>query len=815
MKISYAWLRQFVSTDLDAATAAALLTSGGLEVEHVEPFSPVPGGLAGLVVGHVAECGPHPDADRLRVTKVDVGGPELLQIVCGAPNVAAGQRVVVAPVGATVHPVEGEPFTIRKAKIRGQLSEGMICAEDEIGLGTSHEGIMVLRPDAPIGHAAAEVLDVATDWVLEIGLTPNRTDAMSHVGVARDLRALVRSHRPEVAVGPLQWPDVMAFSPTLGPNPIAVEVRDADAAPRYVGIYLKGLRVGPSPAWLADALRSIGLRPINNLVDVTNYVLHGMGQPLHAFDVDRIGGGRVVVRRAADAERFVTLDGVERKLAATDLMICDAAAPMCLAGVFGGAGSGVTEGTTSVFLESAYFNPSVIRKGAKRHGLSTDASFRFERGVDPETVVHAAKWAALLMQQVAGGEYSEVTDLYPQPIHYHKVSLDLKRMDSLIGQHMPLPEVKAILADLDIAIDKEKDGVLHLMVPTCRHDVTREADVVEEVLRIYGHDRIAGRERISIPITASAPDARPALRDVVADRLAAMGLNEMMANSLMPEAQLNGLFPEYSTYNVQVLNALSTDLNVLRQDLVFGMLEAVARNIRHQRPDLRLFEFGTVYHRIADGDWPYHEEEALGIVLTGRAWAERWGAPAGAVGFNHLKGLVDGLLQGLGAKVRVTDHPDRQSPFAYGLVYTVGDREVVRLGEVRPDVLRHFEIHQPVMYADVRFTHLCEAIKGNRVRTTELPRHPSVTRDLALIIDRSVTYAQLHTAASRQGKGLLRSIDLFDVYEGKGIPEGKRSYALRFVLQDADATLTDQRIDDTMGRIRASLERECGAELRG
>lgn len=815
MKISYNWLRQFLNTDLDPASAAALLTSGGLEVEHVEPFSTVPGGLQGLVVGHVMQCDRHPDADRLSVTKVDVGGPELLNIVCGAPNVATGQRVVVAPVGATVHPVSGEPFTIRKAKIRGQLSEGMICAEDEIGLGTSHEGIMVLPADAPIGRPASEVLNVASDCILEIGLTPNRTDAMSHIGVARDLRALIRSHHKDVAVGPVQWPDVQAFRPTLGQNPIKVDVLDALGAPRYVGIYLKGVKVTDSPAWLQDALRSIGLRPINNIVDVTNYVLHGLGQPLHAFDAERISGGQVVVRRAMEAEKFVTLDGVERKLAITDLMICDATAPMCLAGVFGGLGSGVSASTTDVFLESAYFNPSVIRKGAKRHGLSTDASFRFERGVDPETVVHAAKWAALLIQQVAGGEYSEVTDHYPEPIHYHKVSLDLARMESLIGQHIPMAEVKAILADLDIAIDKEKEGVLHLMVPTCRHDVTREADVVEEILRIHGYDRIQGRERISIPITASAADARPALRDVVADRLAAMGLNEMMANSLMPEAQINGLFPDFVPFNINVLNALSSDLNVLRQDLIFGMLDSVARNIRHQRPDLRLFEFGTVYHRIPDGDWPYHEEEALGIMLTGRAWAERWGAPSGDVGFLHLKGLVDGLLQGLGAKVRSTDHPDRPSPFAYGLVYTIGEREVVRLGQVRGDVLKHFGIGQPVFYADVRFTILCDALKSQRLRTTELPRHPSVTRDLALIIDRHVTYAQLHAAASRQGKGLLKSVDLFDVYEGKGIPEGKRSYALRFILQDAEATLTDQRIDDTMGRILSSLQKECGAELRG
>lgn len=814
MKISHHWLNQFLPNSLDPTIIADLLTSGGLEVEHVVPFCPINGGLEGLVIGEVLTYAKHPDADRLSVCAVGIGADTPLSIVCGAPNVAAGQKVVVAPVGTTVHPTHGEPFEIKKAKIRGQLSEGMICAEDEIGLGTSHEGILVLPHNAPVGQLAADYFKVTNDFIFEIGLTPNRTDAMSHLGVARDLRALLRSHRPEMALGEVQWPDVQDFNPTLGPCPIEVVVHDAEAAPRYVGLVIEGVKVGPSPDWLQNALKSIGLRPINNVVDVTNYVLHSIGQPLHAFDAGKIGGRKVVVRMAEEKEEFVTLDGVSRTLSGSDLMICDAQRPMCLAGVFGGLGTGVTEATTAIFLESAYFSPSVIRKAAKRHGLSTDASFRFERGVDPETVVYAAKWAALLIQQVAGGQCSAITDLYPNPIHYHKVKLSFARMDTLIGQHIPVDQAKSILEDLEIKIDKEKEGHLELMVPTYRFDVTREADVIEEILRIYGYNRIEGKERINIPIHAQKPSNKPGLREMVANRLSAMGFNEMMSNSLIPSGHVEKLFPDAVAHSVAILNPLSSDLNVLRQDLVFGAMEAVARNIRHQCPDLRLFEFGTVYYNIADGQWPFHEEEVLSITITGRAWPERWNAPQGSSTFYHLKGMIDSLLQGLGIEIKVSEQPERPSPFACGLVYTAGNKEVVRMGEVRTDVLKHFDIEQPVFYADIRFDSLAKLAAKTKVKSNELPKFPHVSRDLALLIDKTVTYQQLEDLAWKNGKGLLNEVTLFDVYEGKGIPDGKKSYAMRFILQDELATLTDSKIDDVMGRIVKAFNRELNAELR-
>lgn len=814
MKISHRWLHQFLPTTLEPTTIAELLTSGGLEVEHVVPFCPIPGSLQGLLIGEVVDCGKHPDADRLSVTTVSVGADQLLNIVCGAPNVAAGQKVVVAPVGVVVHPSQGEPFEIKKAKIRGQLSEGMICAEDEIGLGNSHDGILVLPPDAPVGELASNYFKISNDFVYEIGLTPNRTDAMSHLGVARDLRALVRSNSPEIDVGNIQWPDIQAFKPELGKNPIEVVVADVEAAPRYVGVYIRDLKVAQSPKWLHDALQSIGLRPINNIVDVTNYVLHSIGQPLHAFDADKIEGEKVIVRMAVENEEFVTLDGVNRKLHQSDLMICNTNGPMCMAGVFGGMTSGVSEGTTSIFLESAFFNPSTIRKAAKRHGLSTDASFRFERGVDPETAVYAAKWAALLIQQVAGGAYSEVFDSYPNPLPHHKVTVSHAYLCQLVGQDIDIEVVKSIFSDLEIAIDRLKDGVFDLLVPTYRFDVTRPADVVEEVLRIYGYDRVGGNNRVTVPIGATHGDNGPALREIVANKLATLGFNEMMANSLMPAAMVETHFPDFVGQSVAVLNALSSDLNVLRQDLVFGGLEAVARNIRYQRPNLKLFEFGSVYFNVEDADWPFHEEESLSLMVTGRAFTENWSAPNGDFSFHHLKGVIDALLASLGLKVETDDLTDKPSPFAYGLRYMAGQTEVVRLGAVRSELLKTYDIDRAVFYADLRFTLLTKAVSGLRVKVKELPKYPFVTRDLALLIGKDVAFKQLRTLAVRAGKGLVKSVDLFDVYEGKGLPEGKRSYAIRLILQDENATLTDTRIEEVMGRVLRSIQQETGADLR-
>lgn len=812
MNISYNWLRQYLSIDLSATEAADLLTHSGLEVEHVVPFSSVEGGLEGIVIGEVLTKEKHPDADRLRVTTVNVGGAEPLHIVCGAPNVAAGQKVVVATVGAKLYPSEGEPFEIRKSKIRGQLSEGMICAEDEIGLGQSHDGIMVLPADAKVGMPAADFFKLENDEVLEIGLTPNRADAMSHIGVARDLRAVAKAaghSAPE-----LQWPDVADLS-NQTENPISIEVKDTEAAPRYVGIYIEGVRVGPSPQWLQDRLKAIGSRPINNVVDVTNFVLHELGQPLHAFDADRIGGKKVVVRTARSEEKFTTLDEVERTMHTDDLMICDAEKGMCIAGVFGGVHSGVTEQTVNVFLESAYFNPVSIRKTAKRHGLSTDASFRFERGIDPEITVYAAKRAALLIQQVAGGKTSAITDLYPNPIPHFKVEVKFADIDRLIGQAIPQDTVVSILEDLGIFIEKRNDEGLRLSVPTFKTDVTREADIIEEVLRVYGYDRVKGSGQLRVPLTDSPEKDAEMLRNMVADMLTAQGFNEIMNNSLTRCSYMEKHLATQAAQSVIILNPLSTDLNAMRQSLLFGGLESVSRNIRHQHPDVRFYEFGSLYFSEKNAEWPYREQQSLGIFLSGRFQPERWNAVRGDVSFHHLHATVRQLLQRMNIQAQLTDMPAENSVFAYGMAFTLKNKVLAQFGSVRKDILATFDIGQEVFFADVDWDAVLAASAINRLTVTDLPKFPSVRRDLALLVDRTVKYARIEELAHQTERKLLREVDLFDVYEGKGIPEGKRSYAVSFILRDDEATLQDKTIEKTMERLVGRFEKELGAELRG
>ncbi len=814
MNISYNWLRQYLPINLDVNESAELLTACGLEVEKVLPFTSVEGGLDGLVVGEVLSCEKHPDADRLKVTKVNVGSDEPLDIVCGAPNVAAGQKVVVATVGTTLYPEGHEPFKIKKSKIRGAVSEGMICAEDEIGLGSSHAGIMVLPEDVKIGTQAADYFKIENDHVLEIGLTPNRADAMSHIGVARDLRAVVKEIKGGNENLKVEWPDVMGYSADLKENPIEIEVQDVDACPRYVGLYIQGVEVKASPDWLQNRLKAIGLRPINNVVDVTNFVLHELGQPLHGFDADKIKDNKVVVRTAKNGEKFTTLDEVERELHEDDLMICNATEGMCIAGVFGGVNSGVTESTTNIFLESAYFNPVSIRKCAKRHGLNTDASFRFERGIDPETVVYAAKRAALLIQELAGGKLSEITDIYPSPIPHFKVEVQFENINRLIGQEIPENTVTSILEDLGIYVEKKVEGGLKLSVPSFKNDVTREVDVIEEILRVYGYDNIAGSGQLRVPLTDSDKKSPERIRNMVSDALSAQGFSEIMNNSLTKAAYSEKHYPEISKDKVEILNPLSTDLNVMRQTLLFGGLESVSRNIRHQKADCKFYEFGNIY-ALSGKDWPYAEHASMAIFITGKWQLERWNTGTNVCSFHHLHGVVKSVLKRLGITAKLQEVSDSPT-FNYGMEYVSENGDLlVHFGSVKASILSEFDVEQEVFFADFDWDKVLKLSAINEFEVTNLPKYPSVRRDLALLVDKSVKYGTLEELAYQTERKLLKEVDLFDVYEGKGVPDGKRSYALSFILQDENSTLNDKTIDKTMNRLQQRFEREVGAELRG
>lgn len=815
MNISFNWLKQYLNFKETATETAALLTAGGLEVEKVLPFSSVEGGLEGLVIGEVLTKEKHPDADRLSVTTVNVGSDEPLNIVCGAPNVEAGQKVVVATVGTTLYPEGHEPFKIKKSKIRGQVSEGMICAEDEIGLGESHDGIMVLPADVVVGTPASDYFKVENDQILEIGLTPNRADAMSHIGVARDLRALLKEQKDGYESLELEWPDVMDYSAELKENPIEIEVEDTDAAPRYVGLYIKGVEVKASPSWLQNRLKAIGLRPINNVVDVTNFVLHELGQPLHAFDADKITDNKVVVRTAKAGERFTTLDEIDRQLNEADLMICNAKDGMCIAGVFGGLNSGVTEATKNVFLESAYFNPVSIRKTAKRHGLNTDASFRFERGIDPETVVYAAKRAALLIQEVAGGKLSVISDLYPNPMPHQKVEVKFANINRMIGQDIPQETILSILSDLEIHVEKKVEGGLKLSVPTFKNDVTREADVIEEILRVYGYDRIAGSGQLRVPLISADKKSPEQLRNMVSDALTAQGFNEIMNNSLTKAAYMDKHFPEQAGVKVDILNPLSSDLNAMRQSLLFGGLESVSRNIRHQNANCRFYEFGNLYEKNIAGEWPYSEYRSLGIWMTGRLQKERWNSTGGSASFHNIHGVVRSLLNRLGIDCQLQEVEGTKA-FAFGMQFANSKGELLAsFGSVNGNLLEAFDIEQEVFYADFQWDTVLRSAELNQFEVKDLAKYPSVRRDLALLVDKGVNYGTLEALAFQTERKLLKEVDLFDVYEGKGIPAGKRSYALSFILQDENQTLNDKTIDKTMNRLQQRFEKEVGAELRG
>jgi phenylalanyl-tRNA synthetase beta chain len=806
MKISLNWLQQFVSLPEPPEQLAQILTDCGLEVESVEPIDAVPGGLRGLVVGQVRTCERHPDADKLSLTTVDVGGPESLSIVCGAPNVAAGQKVIVALVGTTLHPINGEPFTIKKAKIRGATSEGMICAEDEIGLGSNHAGILVLQTNLPNGTPAAKYFNLEADYRFEIGLTPNRADAASHWGVARDLKAVLSRD--------LKLPGVEKFSVDNTVHPIFVDVQNADACPRFCGVTIDGVKIGPSPEWLRKRLEAIGLRPINNVVDVTNFVCHDLGQPLHAYDWHRLAGQKIVVKTLPQGTEFATLDGVKRLLAADDLMICDAEKPVGIAGVMGGLDSGIQDGTTRVFLEVAQFDSGYIRRTALRHGLKTDASFRFERGTDPNAKLLTLKRAALLIQELAGGKItSEVVDTHPQPFKNFQIELSYRNIDRLIGQKLDRQRIREILTSLDVKVWSESAEGFTASVPPYRVDVTREADLIEEILRIYGLNNIALADHLRTDYLARFPaPARDWERQQfkLSQLLAGVGYQEIFTNSLTRPVYAEKLGDGTLGAPVEILNKLSEDLGVLRQSMLFSGLEALAHNVNRRQRDLKFFEFGKTYHRLAG---QYLERPHLALYLTGNAAGETWQQKSRPVTFHDLASAVHRIFRKLNIQSFETQDVEPGGAFAYGLTYLVGRRPVVRLGLVRADLLKLTDLRQPVFYADFDWEALLDAYTGE-ITYQEISKFPEVRRDLSLVLDRAVTFRQIEQVARKTERALLRQLNVFDVYEGENLGAGKKSYSVSFILQDFDQTLTDQSIDHAMQRLMEAFGQQLGAVIR-
>lgn len=806
MKISYNWLKQFIKIDWQSEETAALLTDLGLEVEMVEKYQSVKGGLEGIVVGHVLTCIPHPDADRLKITTVDLGDGTPVQIVCGASNVAAGQKVPVATIGTILYDKEGESFTIKKGKIRGQESHGMICAEDEIGLGNSHDGIMVLDESLQPGTPAATVFKIENDEVFEIGLTPNRADAMSHLGTARDLRAGMLQSGVNVE---LITPSVTNFRVDKRTLKIDIDVKENKLVPRYCGLTISGITVKPSPTWLQNRLKAIGLNPKNNIVDVTNYVLHELGQPLHAFDADKING-KIIVKTLASGTKFTTLDDVERSLHEEDIMICDENGPLCIAGVFGGKESGVSESTTSIFLESAYFNPVSVRKTAKRHQLNTDASFRFERGIDPAITDYALKRAALLIQEVAGGEItSDLIDVYPKKIEDFSVFLNFNKVAKIIGQEIPKDIIKKILVSLDIKINSVTDSGLGLTIPAYRVDVQREIDVVEEILRVYGYNNIQFSNKVNATVSNSPRTEDYKIQNVVATQLNSQGFHEMMANSLTTAnyVQLSEMLQD--EHNVTMLNPLSSDLATMRQSLLFSGLEAISYNINRKNTDLKLFEFGKTYHNYPSG---YEEIKHLTLFLTGNRNQESWTTSQKPTDFFLFKGYVNAVLERLGIQ-KTQIQPLTSDIFSEGIALSIGRDAVVEIGVVKKSILKSFGIKQEVFYADFNWATILKLI-SNKIKFSEIPKYPEVRRDLALLIDNGVTYESIYKIAKQTEKEVLKNIDLFDVYQGDNLSEGKKSYALSFILQDNSKTLTDEQIDKIMNKLQKNFETELGAVLR-
>ena len=820
MNISFNWLKRYLDTDITAERMAEILTELGLEVEEFEKIETIKGGLNGVVVGEVLTCEDHPDSDHLHITTVDVGAEAPLQIVCGAANCRKGLKVMCATVGAVLYPIDSdEEFKIKRSKIRGVESLGMLCAEDELGIGRNHEGIMELPEDAVVGTPAKEYLHIADDYLIGIGLTPNRVDAASHIGVARDLAAYLKS-RGEHAEYKL--PSVEGFKVNDTSRTIEVEVVNSEAAPRYAGITVSGCKIAPSPEWMQNELRAAGINPKNNLVDITNYVLFELGQPLHAFDADKIEGGKVVVRSAVEGEKFVTLDGVERTLTANDLMICSAERPMCIAGVYGGMDSGISDETVNVFIESAYFHPVWVRKTAKRFGINTDASFRFERGVDPNIQVFALKRAAMLMQELAGGKItSEIIDINPNPAKHFEFEFSLDRARKLIGKDIPEDTILTILGNLEVEVRGREGDVLQVAVPPYRVDVQREADLIEDVLRVYGYNNVEISDHVNSTLSYAPKPDKSRLQNMASDYLSANGFTEIMSNSLTKSSYYEGCSSYPAERCVRILNPLSQDLNVMRQTLLFNALEAVELNVNRRNGNLKMYEVGNCYAYAAEKASEentlakYEESFRIGITVTGLATQLSWNSKAETSSFFTLRAAVERLLKRFGVDIYSLQCESLESDlYADAIVFKQGPKEVLRMGVVSPIVRKKFDIKQEVYFAEIDFDQLIKMTKKAKVQFKELSKFPEVKRDLALLVNKGVTFSQLRSIAFATEKKLLKSVSLFDVYEGDKLPEGKKSYALSFILEDKNQTLTDKQIERTMANIQAQLEQKCGAEVR-
>ncbi len=816
MNISYNWLKNYLDIDIEPDKLSEILTNTGLEVGGVEEFESIKGGLEGLVIGKVESCEKHPNSDHLSLTTVNVGQAELLPIVCGAPNVAQGQKVVVATVGTTLYNGD-ESFLIKKSKIRGELSLGMICAEDEIGVGVSHDGIMVLPSDAQIGALAKDYFSIEKDIVFEIDLTPNRIDGASHIGVARDVAAFLK----QTADIDIIVPNVDLFSKDNDTLKIDVVVENTEVCPRYVGVTLTDIKVESSPEWLQNRLKAIGLSPINNIVDITNFVLHEVGQPLHAFDASKIKGNRVVVKTMPNKTPFTTLDEEKRELHSDDLMICNAEDGMCIAGVFGGAESGVTNETTSIFLESACFHPVSVRKTARRHGLNTDASFRFERGVDPNITVYALKRAALLIKEIAGAKISsDIVDVYPEPVAPFEVELRLKQVTRLIGEELAKEKVIGILEALEIEIHEDKGEVLSLRIPPYRVDVNREVDVIEEILRIYGYNTVPIYDTVNSTLAYERKPNKNLLQNLVSEQLSSNGFNEMMANSLTKQSYYNedGFYSSGST--VKIFNPLSQDLNGMRQTLMFGVLEAVIFNSNRQNSTLKLYEFGNCYNYNGDSkdDNPlkkYTQKEKLALAVTGNSTNESWGVETKGVSFSFLKAQVENVLSRVGVDINKLEQKVTSCDlYKEALVLSLNDKEIAVVGAINKSTLKQFDIKQDVYFAELNWGDILKGIRNHKVQFVELSKYPEVRRDLSLLLDCSVSFNTIKDIAFKVEKKLLKAVSLFDVYEGKNLGENKKSYAVSFMLQDETKTLKDKQIDKIMNKMISVLKEELNAQIR-
>ena len=821
MNISYNWLKEYVDFDMSPEKVSEALTSIGLETDGVEEVQTIKGGLEGLVIGEVLTCADHPDSDHLHITTVNLGDGNPVQIVCGAPNVAAGQKVVVATIGTKLY--DGDQcFTIKKGKIRGAESYGMICAEDEIGVGTSHNGIIVLPDSAIPGTPAKEYYNIKSDYLIGVDITPNRADACSHYGVARDLYAYTMQATGKSA---LHLPSADDFKVDNNDLCIDIDVQNTEACMRYAGVTVKGVTVKESPEWLKNKLTIIGLRPINNIVDITNYILHAYGQPMHCFDADKIKGGKVVVRTFPEGTPFVTLDGEERKLSERDLMICNTEEPMCIAGVFGGLDSGTTEETKNVFLESAYFHPTWVRKTARRHGLQTDSSFRFERGTDPNMVIYALKQAAMLIKELAGGTISmEIKDVYPSPVSHFSVDLSYSYVNNLIGAQIAPETVKSIVTSLEMKITDETPDGLTLAVPPYRVDVQRPCDVVEDILRIYGYNNVDINTTLhSSIITKGAEDRSHKLQNLVSEQLVGCGFNEIMNNSLTASAYYEGLETYPDSNLVRLMNPLSADLNVLRQTLLFGGLESMQRNISRKHTDISFFEFGNCYRFDADKRAegkilsPYSEAHHLALWMTGNSVAASWIDAGRAVTVYDLKAIVEHIFDRLGFKSSarlVSTFSDDIFSAGLRIQAQSNKKEIARLGVIRKKIAKRFDVESDIFYADINWTELMRVVRNAKVGYAEISKYPAVKRDLALLIDKNITFAQIEQIARETEKKLLKEVSLFDVYEGKNLEEGKKSYAVSFILQDDSQTLNDKQIDKVMARLMDNFEKRIGAKQR-